>query len=45
MEPIAHYGIRDGEKNINIEIIWTNGFSETITINDFNRTIEVIQRK
>ena len=45
MEPVAHYGIRDGEKNINIEIIWTNGFSETITINDFNRTIEVIQRK
>ena len=44
MEPVAHYGIRDGEKNISIKIIWTNGLAETLTINDLNRTIEVTQK-
>ncbi len=44
MEPVAHYGIRDGEKNISIKIIWTNGFTETLNINDINRTIEVTQK-
>ena len=44
MEPVAHYGIRDGEKNISIKIIWTNGFTETLNINELNKTIEVKQK-
>ena len=44
MEPVAHYGIRDGEKNISIKIIWTNGFTETLNINELNKTIEVNQK-
>ena len=44
MEPVAHYGIREGEKNISIEVIWTNGLSETFNINDFNKTIEIRQK-
>ena len=44
MEPVAHYGIRDGEKNISIKIIWTNGLTETLNINELNKTIEVNQK-
>ena len=44
MEPVAHYGIRDGEKNISIKIIWTNGLTETLNINELNKTIEVKQK-
>ena len=44
MEPVAHYGIRDGEKNISIKVIWTNGFTETLNINELNKTIEVNQK-
>ena len=44
MEPVAHYGIRDGEKNISIKIIWTNGFTETVNIDELNKTIEVTQK-
>ena len=44
MEPVAHYGIRDGEKNISIKVIWTNGFTETLNINELNKTIEVKQK-
>ena len=25
MEPVAHYGIREGEKDFKVEIKWTNG--------------------
>ena len=25
MEPVAHYGIRDGEKDFKVSIKWTNG--------------------
>ena len=25
MEPVAHYGIRKGEKNISIKVVWTDG--------------------
>tara|TARA_Y100001970_G_scaffold294118_1_gene447088 strand:+ start:5220 stop:6656 length:1437 start_codon:yes stop_codon:yes gene_type:complete len=44
MEPVAHYGIRDGEKNISIDVIWTNGISEKFNINELNKTIEIRQK-
>ena len=25
MEPVAHYGIREGEKDFKVSIKWTNG--------------------
>ena len=31
MEPVAHYGIRKKEKNIRIQIKWTNGKTKTIS--------------
>ncbi len=45
MEPVAHYGIRESEKNISVKIVWTNGSSQLIKINEFNKTIEVNQKK
>ncbi len=44
MEPVAHYGIREGEKNISIDVVWTNGLLETFNINEFNKTIEIKQK-
>ena len=32
MEPVAHFGIRRGEKNISVSIRWTNG--SEVHIND-----------
>tara|TARA_B100000131_G_C18040313_1_gene582133 strand:- start:783 stop:1262 length:480 start_codon:yes stop_codon:yes gene_type:complete len=45
MEPVAHYGIRQNEKNIKINITWTNGKSETFKVNDLNKTMEIKQIK
>lgn len=45
MEPVAHYGIRKNEKNISVEIIWTDGSSQSLKINDLNKTIDVKQKK
>ena len=45
MEPVAHYGIRESEKNISVKIVWTDGSSQSIKINEFNKTIEVNQKK
>ncbi len=45
MEPVAHYGIRESEKNISVKIVWTDGSSQLIKINEFNKTIEVNQKK
>ena len=45
MEPVAHYGIRDSEKNISVKIVWTDGSSQSLNINEFNKTIEVNQKK
>ena len=39
MEPVAHYGIRDGEKVESISIKWTNGNIDKYYINDINQTI------
>ena len=44
MEPVAHYGLREGEKNISIDVIWTNGVSETFKVNELNKTIEIKQK-
>ena len=44
MEPVAHYGLREGESNISINVIWTNGLSETFNVNEFNKTIEIKQK-
>ena len=44
MEPVAHYGLRKGEKNISINVIWTNGLSETFNVNELNKTIEIRQK-
>ena len=44
MEPVAHYGIRPNEKDINIKIIWTNGSSEIYKIQNLNETIEIRQK-
>ena len=45
MEPVAHYGIRESEKNISVKIVWTDGSSQLLKINEFNKTIEVNQKK
>ncbi len=44
MEPVAHYGIRESEKNISVKIVWTDGSSQSIKINELNKTIEVNQK-
>jgi hypothetical protein len=44
MEPVAHYGIRPNEKDINIKITWTNGNSEIYKIQNLNETIEIKQK-
>ena len=38
MEPVAHYGIREGEKIESISIKWTNGNIDKYDINEFNQT-------
>ena len=43
MEPVAHYGIRDNENDIKIEIKWTNGSITSLNIKDLNKTYEVKQ--
>ena len=44
MEPVAHYGIRENEKNIKIQVKWTNGETETIFIKKLNETITLNQK-
>ena len=39
MEPVAHYGIRKGERIEGISIKWTNGNVDEYKINDINQTI------
>ncbi len=43
MEPIAHYGLREGEVIKNISIKWTNGTIDSYKINDINKTLEFKQ--
>ena len=44
MEPVAHYGIRKKEKNIRIQIKWTNGKTKTISVKNLNQTITLQQK-
>jgi len=44
MEPVAHYGIRENEKDIKIDITWTNGIKNTYKIININETIEIKQK-
>ena len=44
MEPVAHYGIRENEKNIKIEVKWTNGEIEKISVKKLNKTITLSQK-
>ncbi len=39
MEPVAHYGIRKGEKIESISIKWTNGNIDKYNVNQINKTI------
>ncbi len=43
MEPVAHYGLREGEVVKNISIKWTNGTIDSYEINDINNTFEYKQ--
>ena len=43
MEPIAHYGLREGEIIKNITIKWTNGTIDSYEINVINKTFEFKQ--
>ena len=43
MEPVAHYGIRQNEKDIQVEIKWTDGSTISLNIEDLNKTYEIKQ--
>ena len=43
MEPVAHYGIRENEKDIQVEIKWTDGSTKSLIIDDLNKTYEIRQ--
>ncbi len=43
MEPVAHYGLREGEIIKNITIKWTNGTIDSYKINDINNILEFKQ--
>ena len=44
MEPVAHYGIRKNEKNIKVQVTWTNGKEHIFKIENLNKTLEVKQK-
>ena len=44
MEPVAHYGIRQGEKDFKVEIKWTDGSIESFDIDELNKTYEFRQK-
>ena len=43
MEPVAHFGLRKGEKIRSVVIQWTNGQKKSLKISKINRTIKVKQ--
>ena len=45
MEPVAHYGIRDGEKDFRIQIKWTNGKTNNYEISKIGKTYIFQQSK
>ena len=38
MEPVAHYGLRNGEKVNSVTIKWTDGSSDNFNIHELNKT-------
>ena len=38
MEPVAHYGLRNGEKINSVTIKWTDGSSDNFNIDELNKT-------
>ena len=38
MEPVAHYGIRKGEKDFKVSIKWTNGKTNNYKITKTGKT-------
>ena len=45
MEPVAHYGIRNGEKNFEIQVKWTDGKTKNYKIKETGKTYIVKQSK
>ena len=43
MEPVAHYGIRKGEKDIEIKVIWTDGTTQFLEELELNQEIKLKQ--
>ena len=41
MEPVAHFGIRKGEKDLEILIKWTDGQTQSFKIKELNKEIIV----
>ena len=45
MEPVAHYGIRNGEKDFEVQIKWTNGKINNYKIKKTGKTYIFKQSK
>ena len=39
MEPVAHFGIREGEKDLEILIKWTDGQTQSFKTKELNKEI------
>ena len=44
MEPVAHFGIREGETDLEILIKWTDGKTQSFKINELNKEI-IVKKK
>tara|TARA_B100001989_G_scaffold252078_1_gene233019 strand:+ start:1541 stop:2989 length:1449 start_codon:yes stop_codon:yes gene_type:complete len=44
MEPVAHFGIRKGEADFRVTIKWTNGETQSFSIDKFNQELTVKQK-
>ena len=44
MEPVAHFGIRKGEKDLEILIKWTDGQTQSFKIKELNKEI-IVKKK
>ncbi|MDC3024565.1 CRTAC1 family protein, partial [Alphaproteobacteria bacterium] len=44
MEPVAHFGIRKGEEDFKITIKWTNGESQSLSIDKLNQELKIKQK-
>ena len=43
MEPVAHFGLRKGEKIRKVVVQWTNGKKTNLKISRINKTIKINQ--